>query len=172
MNEELGKKAIKRSEAIVYSLNNLYLNSTEKREVEMWYQLPGNVLLYTLLITAVWSVVWGSFEWSRVILIPLMVNVIVGLLNWYYYNKNLVYKLYLTIFHSWVVYAVCFGVAIFFFHKGIFVLAVISLVAPFGLLSLIEPSIILYALLAQKYKMNPKYAFFKKEYGRTFPFEQ
>ena len=32
--------------------------------------------------------------------------------------------------------------------------------------------IYIYSILAQKYHMYPKFAFFKKEYNHTFPFEQ
>jgi len=172
IREEIARKAAARAEANVYSLNNSYLTPEEKQEVELWIQLPGNVMLYAFVITAIWSVVVEPLSWSLIIGIPLGVNVIVGLLNWYFYKKNLVYKLYLTFLHSWILYLVGFGAAAFLFFKGAIVLAIISLVAPFGLLALVEPSIYFYSILAKKYQMHPKFAFFKKEYGREFPFEK
>jgi hypothetical protein len=163
--------ASNRANATVYSLNNLYLNPQEKQEVELWYQLPGNVMLYAFVITAIYSV-FNPLPWKEIIGIPLIVNIIVGFLNWYFYNKKFVYKLYLTVLHSWILYLVGVGAAIFLFLKGAIILAIISLIAPFGLLALIEPSLYLYSIFAQKYNMHPKFAFFKKEYGHQFPFEK
>ena len=128
-------------------------------------------MLYAFAITAIYSI-FNPLPWKEIIGIPLVVNIIVGIWNWYFYKKNFVYKLYLTILHSWVLYLVGIGAAIFLFFKGAIILAIISLIAPFGLLALVEPSIYLYSILAQKYHMHPKFAFFKKEYGHTFPFEE
>ena len=171
VSDELKKKAHNRAEANIYSLNNYYLTSLEKQEVELWYQLPGNIMLYAFVITAVCSV-YNPIPWSKIIGIPLIVSFVVGIFNWYFYNKKLVYNLYLTVLHSWVLYLVGIGAAIFLFFKGAIVLAVISLVAPFGLLAIVEPSIYFYSLLAHRYKMHPKFAFFKKEYDHVFPFEK
>ncbi len=170
--QDIERRASNYANANVYSLNNTYLNPAEKQEVELWFQLPGNIMLYAFVITAIWSVVVEPLSWSKIIGIPLAINVIVGLLNWYFYKKNLVYKLYLTFLHSWVLYLVGFGAAAFLFYKGAVALAIISLVAPFGLLAIVEPSIYFYSILAKKYRMHPKFAFFKKEYSRTFPFEE
>lgn len=170
--QDIERRASNYANANVYSLNNTYLNPAEKQEVELWFQLPGNVMFYAFVITAIWSVVVEPLSWSKIIGIPLAINVIVGLLNWYFYKKNLVYKLYLTFLHSWVLYLVGFGVAAFLFYKGAIALAIISLVAPFGLLAIVEPSIYFYSILAKKYRMHPKFAFFKKEYNHKFPFEE
>ncbi|MBI2674697.1 MAG: hypothetical protein HYX22_03110 [Candidatus Yanofskybacteria bacterium] len=172
IKQEIMRKAAARANANVYSLNNSYLTAEEKQEVELWFQLPGNVMLYAFVITAIWSVVVVPLSWNLIIGIPLGVNVAIGLLNWYFYKKNLVYILYLTVLHSWTLYLVGFGTAVFLFFKGVIVLATISLVAPFGLLAIVEPSIYFYSILAKKYRMHPKFAFFKKEYKHTFPFEQ
>ena len=169
--QDIGRIAQNRAEAMVYSLNNSYLNSAEKQEVELWYQLPGNVMLWAFVITAIYSV-YNRLPWSEIIGIPLLANVVVGVWNWYFYKKNFVYKLYLAVLHSWVLYLIGFDAAVFLFLKGSVALAIISVIAPFGLLAIVEPSIYLYFILAQKYRMHPKFAFFKKEYGRTFPFEQ
>lgn len=169
--QDIARIAHNRAEATVYSLNSPYLTSAEKQEVELWYQLPGNVMLWTFVITAIYSV-YNPLPWSEIIGIPLLANVVVGIWNWYFYKKNFVYKLYLTILHSWVLYLVSFSAAFFLFVKGSVALAIISVIAPFGLLKIVEPSIYLYSIFAQKYRMHPKFAFFKKEYGHTFPFEQ
>lgn len=170
-HQDIERVASNRANATVYSLNNLYLTPQEKQEVELWYQLPGNVMLYAFVITAIYSV-FNPLPWKEIIGIPLVANIIVGFLNWYFYNKKFVYKLYLTVLHSWVLYLVGVGAAILLFFKGAIILAIISLIAPFGLLALVEPSIYLYTIFAQKYHMHPKYVFFKREYGHTFPFEE
>jgi len=172
LREEIYKKAAAHAEATVYTLGNTYLSKEDKTEVELWFQLPGNVMLYAFVIVAIWSVVVGPLPWSKIIGIPLAVNVIVGLLNWYFYNKNFVYKLYLTFLHSWTLYLVGFGAAAFLFFKEAIALAIISLVAPFGLLAFAEPHLFFYSTLAKKYGMHPKYAFFKRFYGYEFPFEE
>jgi hypothetical protein len=172
LREEIYQKAAARAEATVYTLGNTYLCKEDKREVEFWYQLPGHIMLYSFVIAAIWSVAVGPLSWSKIICIPLAVNIIVGLLNWRFYNRAFLYKLYLTILHSWVLYLVGFGTAAFLFFKGAIALAIISLVAPFGLLAFAEPHILIYAALAKKYRMHPKYAFFKRFYRYEFPFEE
>jgi hypothetical protein len=169
--QDIERIASNRANAKVYSLNNLYLTPQEKQEVELWFQFPGKVMFYAFVITAIYSI-FNPLPWKEIIGIPLVVNIIVGIWNWYFYKKNFVYKLYLTILHSWVLYFVGIGAAIFLFFKGAIILAIISLFAPFGLLALVQPSIYLYSILAQRYHMHPKFAFFKKEYGHTFPFEE
>jgi len=174
LRENIHQKAAAYAEATVYTLGNTYLSQEKKTEVELWFQLPGNVMRYSFVIVAIWSVVVGPLPWSKIIGIPLAVNVIVGLLNWHFYNKNFVYKLYLTFLHSWILYLVGFGAAAFLFFKGAIALAIISLalVAPFGLLAFAEPHLFFYSILAKKYRMHPKYAFFKRFYGYEFPFEE
>ena len=174
LREKISQKAAAHANATIYTLGNIYLSQKDKTEVELWFQLPGNVMFYAFVITAIWSVVVEPLPWIKIIGIPLVVNVIVGLLNWYFYNKNLVYKLYLIFLHSWILYLVGFGAAAFLFFKGAIALAIISLalVAPFGLLAFAEPHLFFYSILAKKYRMHPKYAFFKRFYGYEFPFEE
>lgn len=168
--QDMSQIARSRAEANIYSFNNPYLDPAEKLEVELWYQLPGNIMLWVFAITAIYSV-YNPLPWSEIIGIPLLANVVVGIWNWYFYKKDFVYKLYLTILHSWVLYLLGFGTAAFLFYKGAIALAIISLIAPFGLLAFAELHLYFYPILAEKYRMHPKYAFFKKEYGRTFPFD-
>lgn len=170
--DEITRKANAIADANIYLLNNSYLTLDEKQEVEFWFQLPGDIMLYAFLIIAVWSATIKHLSWGTIIGIPLAVNVAVCLVNWYFYNKNLVYKLYLTFLHRLILYLVSFGVAVFLFFKGAILLAIISLVTPFGLFVFFEPSNYLYPILSTKYRMHPKFAFFKKEYGRSFPFEK
>ncbi|MDP3043467.1 MAG: hypothetical protein Q8N21_03620 [bacterium] len=171
VKQNIIKKAANYTEANVYSLNNTYLNSAEKQEVELWFQLPGNIMFYTFIIVAIYSI-YNPLAWSKIISTPIVVNIIIGILNWYYYNKKLTYNLYLTILHGWVLYLVGIGSAIFLFFQGAIILGIISLVYPFGLLSFAELHMIVYSILSKKYGMHPKFAFFKKEYGYKFPFEE
>ena len=171
LREKIRQKAAAHAEATVYTLGNTYLSKEEKTEVELWFQLPGNVMFYSFVIAAIWSVADGPLRWSKIIVIPLALNIIVGLLNWYFYNKSFVHKLYLTFCHSWILYLVGFGTAVFLFYNGAIVLGGISLVAPFGLLAFVEPHMFIYSTLANKYRMHPKYVFFKRFYGYQFPFE-
>lgn len=171
VRQEIAKKAADYAEANVYALDNPYLNKDEKLEVEMWYQLPGNVMILTFFITAILSVFY-SFSWKFVIGIPIGINILIGIINWFLYNKRLVYSLYLTVFHSWVLYLAGFSIAAFLFFKGSYIFAIIALLAPFGIFAFAEPHLFFYSLLARKYRMHPKYVFFKREYNYTFPFEE
>lgn len=128
-------------------------------------------MLCAFVITAIYSI-YNSLTWSEIIGIPLVANILVGIWNWYFYSKKFVYNLYLILLHSWILYVVGIGVALFLFFNGAIILGIISLVVPFGLLTFVEPYLYLYSILAQKYRMHPKYAFFKKEYGHEFPFEK
>jgi hypothetical protein len=156
--------------ANVYTLNNLYLTPAEKGDVEMWYQLPGDIMFITFVLTAIYST-YNPLPWSEIIGIPLVVNVLVGIWCWCFYSKKVVMCLYLTILNGWISYIIGIVAAIFFFTQGAIIFATISLIMPFGLLVFMEPHIYFYSILAQKYRMHPKYVFFKKEYGYKFPFE-
>lgn len=169
--QEIVQKAANYAEANVYSLNNPYLNEGEKQEVEMWFQLPGNFMICAFFISAIWSV-FKPLSWSYIIGIPIAINIIVGLFNWYFYSKQLIYALYSTILHSWILYLAGFSTAAFLFFKGFYILAIVAFLAPFGLFAFAELHLFFYSILARKYQMHPKYAFFKKEYDYTFPFEK
>jgi hypothetical protein len=172
LREKIYQMAAAHAEATVYTLENTYLSKEEKTEVELWFQLPGNMMVYSYLIVVTWFAAYGQLNWSIIIGIPVVVNIIVGLLNWHFNNKIFVFKLYITILHSWILHLVSFGVAAFLFYKGLILLAIISLVAPFGLLAFVEPHLLFYSILAKKYRMHPKYAFFKRFYRYEFPFEE
>ena len=158
-------------EGQTYSLNNKYLSEKEKEEVELWFQLPGSIMIISFFITSVLFVIY-NFPWFYVFVIPLALNIISAILNWYFYNKKINYLFYFTILHSWVIYLLGFGSAIFLFYKHSYILAILSLIAPFGILSFLEPSTFLHLILAYKKHVHPKYVFFKRIYGRTFPFEE
>ena len=114
--QDIERIANNRANAKVYSLNNFYLDPNEKQEVELWFQLPGNMMLYAFVITAIYSI-YNPLPWTEIIGIPLVANVLAGIWNWYFYSKKFVYNLYLTLLHSWVLYVVGIGAAIFLFFN-------------------------------------------------------
>jgi len=135
------------------------------------FQLPGNATVHVFAALAIYSL-YVPLPWSTIIGSYLLANLTVGIWNWYFYNKRLVYVLYLTALHSVVVHLVGIGAAIYLFINGAIILGIISLVGPFGVLALVEPTTYLYNSLAKsEYGMHPKYAFFKKQYDHRFPFE-
>lgn len=168
---EIARAAANYAEANTYLLDNPYLDRDEKLEVEMWYQLPGGVMIHTFYIACILSILYG-LAWTYVIGIPVGVNAGIAIINWFFYKKRLVYALYVSVLHSWVLYLAGFATAAFLLLKGSYLLAAIALLAPLGIFAFAEPHLYLYSLLSVKYRMNAKYAFFKREYGHVFPFEQ
>lgn len=164
-------QAISRAEAEVYTLDNRYLTQDQKTEVECWYQFPSACTVFVFLVLAMMSP-GPSISWRIVIGVPLAINAAVGLLNWYLYPRRLVYVCSLSLFHPWVLTLIALVVAAYLFYVNAYVLAVIAFIAPLGLLSIAEPHMWLYAFLARRYGMHPKYAFFKRFYDVTFPFEK
>ncbi|MDP3934933.1 MAG: hypothetical protein Q8Q46_01805, partial [Candidatus Giovannonibacteria bacterium] len=103
--------------------------------------------------------------------ISIAINVIVGIINWYFYNRKLAIMLGLSLFHPFVTALVGIGVAIYLFINGALLLATISAFVGIFSFLFLELHIILYSFFAQKYKMHPKYAFAKREFGHVFSFE-
>jgi hypothetical protein len=167
---EIHRHARNAAEAKVYSLDNPYLHQGEKLEVEMWFQLPGNCLTYAFLFVALWSI-RQPVSWLALIGIPIGVNIVTGLVNWYLYKRALVFGLYLTIFHSWALWLVTLATASVLAYNGLYLLAGLAVLGQAVLFPVLEVHMLLYAFLAQRYGMHAKYAFFKKYYGHSFPFE-
>jgi hypothetical protein len=168
--DEFRRPAQNAAEASVYSLDNPYLEQREKLEVEMWFQLPGNCLTYAFLAVAVWSI-RQPMSWWSLIGIPIGVNLAAGLVNWYVYSRGPVFRLYLTVFHNWVRWLATLATAGALVYNGLYLLAALAVLGHAVLFPVIEAHMLLYAVLAKKYRMHPKYAFFKRQYGRSFPFE-
>jgi len=159
-----------KTDRITYRLDNHYLNQDEKVLVESWFQLPGNIMEYTFWIMAVFSVFY-PISFVYIFGVSIAVNIIVGLINWYFYNKKLTIVLGLSLFHPFVTAVVGIGVAIYLFINDTLLLAGISVFVGIFSFLFLELHILLYSFLAQKYKMHPKYVFAKKQFGHTFPFE-
>ena len=160
-----------RSEGIIYKLDNPYLTQDEKVAVESWFQLPGNVMVYAFWIMAISSVFY-TISFIFIIGIPILLNLGIGFINWNFYNRKLTTILGLSIFHPYVTAVIGIGVAVLLFMNGVLLLAVISAFVGIFSFLFLELHITLYSFLAQKYNMNSKYVFAKKEFGHTFPFEE
>jgi len=169
--DDIKQQAKCHADANIYLLDNTYLTIEEKVEVETWYQFPGDLMNYVFFCLAVLSV-YKTLPWYYIIGIPLFCNVIFGFINWHVYIKPIVYHLGITLFHGWIEPIIGIIIGIFLIVKGSYLWGVVAVFLPFGIFAVFEPSIMLYTLLARKYKMHPKYAFFKKEYAYKFPFEQ
>ena len=167
--DETRRRAQNFAEANVYSLDNPYLNQGEKLEVEPWFQLPGNCLTYAFFAVALWSV-HQPMSWWALIGIPIGVNLATGLVNWYVYSRGLVFHLYLTVFHNWVLWLATLATACALVYYRLYLLAALAVLGHAVLFPVIEVHMFLYAALANKYRMHPKYAFFKRQYERSFPF--
>ncbi|MCX5961579.1 MAG: tetratricopeptide repeat protein [Cyanobacteria bacterium] len=165
------EQAMDIAEAQIYSLNNPYLSAEEKLEVAMWYSLPGNLMIYAFFATAIYSTI-HPLNWFYLLGIPLAVNLVSGLINWFVYSKALMNILYMIILHGLIMLILIIAGIVFLASKGAYILAIIVLLSFFGLLTPFELHIILYADLSKKYNMNPQYAFFKRFYNFRFPFEE
>lgn len=164
-------QAAKNATAQIYSLNNTYLSEEEKLEVAMWYSLPGNLLIYTFLATAIYSTIY-PLNWFYLFAIPLTVNLISGLINWFFYSRALMNALYMTVLHSLIMLIFRVAGMIFLILNGSYVLGIVIFLSLFGLLTPFELHIVLYSYLSGSYNMSPQYAFFKRFYGFKFPFEE
>lgn len=169
--EQIEFEAARRTEANVYSLNNRYLSEGEKLETEIWYQSPGDFMLYTFAGLSLLSV-WRSVHWSVLIGVPVIVNLLVGLMNWFIYPRRLLWGLYLTVFHNLVQWIVLLSVAGYLLYEGHYWLAAVVFLWKVGILSIFELHMIMFAFLSRPYGMHPKYAFYKRQYGRSYPFEE
>lgn len=158
-------------ESKIYDLNNSFLSQDEKVQVESWFQLPGNIMEYVFWTMSILSIFY-PISLFYIFGISIIFNIVVGLVNWHFYNRKLVTTLGLSIFHPYVETVVGIVVAIFLFIKGSLLLAGLSIfVGIFGFLFL-ELHILLYSILARRYKIHPKYVFAEKYLSHKFSSEE
>ena len=123
-------------ESKIYDLNNSFLSQDEKVQVESWFQLPGNIMEYVFWTMSILSIFY-PISLFYIFGISIIFNIVVGLVNWHFYNRKLVTTLGLSIFHPYVETVVGIVVAIFLFIKGSLLLAGLSIfVGIFGFLFL------------------------------------
>jgi hypothetical protein len=172
-NTEMGTThefAKKFSEAHTYIMDNSYLNPSQKMEVELWYQFPSTIS-YTALCACL---IYHSFYFLQIKLIiglPLIVDILIGVFNWYAYKPRLNKAFFLSIGHNYFQWIISLSTISILIYHQLYWWAAIAFVGKLGLLALFSPSISLYSRFARKYRMHPKYAFFKKYHNEHFPFE-
>jgi hypothetical protein len=169
--EQIELEAARRTEANIYSLNNRYLSEAEKLETEIWYQSPGDVMLYAFAILSVLSIRY-PIHWPVLIGVPVLINLLMGTINWFFYSRRVLWLLYLTILHNLVQWLLLLAAAGFLLYTGHFWLAGAILLWKIGILIIFELHMILFTFLTKSYGMHPKYAFHKRQYGRRYPFEE
>lgn len=171
IDNEISEIAYNRAEATVYSLNNKYVNNEDKQKMEMWFQLPGNIMNITFWIMVV-MYIKEPFHWSYFFIIPIIIDVIIGLINWKVYFEKLLDVLYFTILHSIILTVIAILISIYSFYNGYILLGILILLSRFGIFTFLEFHMIIYSGLSRRFKMHPKYVFLKKFYGYEFPFEK
>jgi len=159
-------------EANVYSSDNPYLNANEKLEVAMWFALPSVLTSYCFLATSIYSVNY-SLNWFYLFGIPIAVNLVSGLFNWFFYSKRLNVFLGVTILNAWLLFVIQVAGILFLVFKSAYILVAVFIVFTFNpFFNPLEPYAYLYSYFSNKtHKMHPYYAFFKRFYKYRFPFE-
>ena len=173
--ELIKAKASAQAEALAYQMNNPYLTTTQKIEVEFWFQFPGEISFLVMLGTLIYSA-FAPLSWYYIIGIPLCTNAVVGVLSWLFYSKSLLHALNVTLCHNFVAWILTVITVILLciqgaYWKAAFAVALRVPVLDVGIGMLFEPHLLLYSIFSAKYNMAAKYAFFKKQYGMRFPFE-
>lgn len=152
------------AEATVYSMNNNYLTKFQKALVEGIYQTPIGIFNYALLGYLAFV---EPFGYLHAFLIAAVFNIVVAFLVWFAANPTIA-KLGF----------ICAGTAAtiidlilsgYLAYKGDWIGFGLGVACAFGILSLVTPSLHLYAMLSSK--LNPKYQIAKKLFGTRFPFE-
>jgi hypothetical protein len=157
--------------AHAYRLDNPFLTQSEKIEVELWFQFPETIMFISLCACMLYSV-YNPISIKLIIGIPMALDLVVGLINWTFYFKKFLRKVYLTIGHNFVLWALTLVIMGILLYHGLYAYSAIVLVSKLGLLNLISPSMYTYTTLSKKYNMHAKWAFFKRFYGHKFPFEK
>lgn len=171
LRERVQRQAAAHAEATVYSLSNPYLSGEQKTEVEMWFQFPGDVSFIAMLACLVYST-YSPLSWYWIIGIPLAVNCAFGIVNWLVYDRRLLYVVYLSILHNFVLWIITLAAITVLVINGAYGKAALAFLLKLFLSVLFEPHIIIYSILSQPYGMNSKYVFFKRFYGHEFPFDR
>jgi len=103
--------------------------------------------------------------------IPIIIDFLVGLLNWSSNLRKVYTTFFLTVGHNFVLWGLTLATVGILIYHGFYLYSAIVFIGKLGLLSLISPSMYVYTILSKKYKMHAKWVFFKKFYSIDFPFE-
>lgn len=167
----LHEKAKKASERNVYSLTNFYTSRDEKIEIEAWYQLPLCVAGLAYLIAGIlWS--QGVLNGWQTYFIALGAGSASAVLIWAIYNRKIIFFLGTLLDFPFLNWLIHLGVAGYLTYRGMYLQA--GFVAGNRIFSYIPVSfgaMVTNQILTSKYKMHPKYALLKRNYGKSYPFE-
>ena len=154
-----------------YRMDNPYLTFDDKIAVEAWFQAPGDFMLYAFWGMLIYSL-YTPVPWYWILGIPMIFSTVLALIFWNLYNRSFFNALKLTLFHNWTTGVLGVLIGALLAYHGQWVWAIVSaVVGIFGFIVL-DWWMIVYTIFAKsRYNMHPKYAFFKKWYGYSFPFE-
>lgn len=165
------KYAEREANANIYLLNNDYLTDEEKLEVELWFQFPDTIMFISLCICMTYSI-HSQVQVKYIIVIPLILDFLAGVFTWFFKLKRFIKIFFLTIGHNFLLWAMALFSGVLLIINGFYLFAFIAIVSRLGLLIFISPSLFFRKILSIKYKMNAKYAYFKRFYDFSFPFEE
>lgn len=172
-NDSIRKSAMQFAEANIYRMDNPYLNQFQKLEVELWFQFPS-IVAFTTLCGLLIINSFHLMEIYKIIGIPVAVEIFLSIVNWYFYEYfdriNRVF--FITIGHNiiqWIISLITISILC---YNGYYFWATFIFLGKLGLIGILSPSTLIFIILSKKYKMHPKYAFFKMYYGDVFPFEE
>lgn len=161
--DEILNRVDKKTEAMIYSLGNEYLDVKQKAKVEYIFQLPIGILHYTLIFCSMYLEYnfWISFIVSSFIgsIAFIAARLLSGHALWpagILFGGNL---------HT-VVCLIFAGIGVW---HGEYIVAAYLALASFGLTMFVEAPAILWSLTSRK--MNPRYGIAKRMFDIEFPFE-
>jgi len=171
IRDYIDEESIRFATANTYQLDNTYLNPKQKMLVELWFQFPGTIMFISLCICLLYS----SFNFlplKLIIGIPIFLDLVIGLLNWYANLRKVYTVFFLTVGHNFVLWVLTLVIAGILIYEGQYLYSAIVIIGKLGFLSLVSPSMYIYTILSKKYKMHAKWVFFKRFYSIAFPFEK
>lgn len=170
IKDYINKESERFSTANAYRLDNPFLTQSEKMEVELWFQFPETVMFISLCGCMLYFV-YSPISNKLIIGIPMLLDLVFGIINWIFYFKKILKIFFLTIGHNFALWSLTLVTLCILLYHGLYAYSAIVLVSKLGFLSLISPSMYTYTILSKKYKMHAKWVFFKRFYEHQFPFE-
>ena len=171
IRDYIDKESTRFATANTYRLDNSYLTQQQKMQVELWFQFPGTIMFISICICMLYSA-FNFMPLKLTIGIPIVLDLIVGLMNWSANLRKVYTTFFLTIGHNFVLWGLTLVTIGILIYNGQYLYSAIVLVGKLGLLSLLSSSMYVYTILSRKYKMHTKWVFFKRFYSIDFPFEK
>lgn len=165
IREEIRRRAKAYSEAKTYSLTNSYLSTKEKALVEAWFQIPIGIFNYVMLGLLAFDP--GRGFW-RSYMIAGIFSACAAIVLRFYSPLPLLLPLG-TLLVGWLETVIALGFAAYFAYSKNWLLVVFAVVCGFGVSAIIAPGLWIYTLASRR--MHPKYAFAKRKFDITYPFE-